>query len=197
MEILSNDPNESAYEIALIGSGLGIPAITISALGNNITEGLEVNFTSELTNGGENPSVFWFVNDSFQSNSLEFVTTSLVDGDIVKATLKSDDPLVSIDSVESNELTVSVQVVLSTDETLDSQEVKVYPNPVSTTLVIQEKDSREIKSVEIINALGQSIKYREHTNELIEIDVSDLGQGHYTIVIRSSKEIVTRKIIVR
>lgn len=81
--------------------------------------------------------------------------------------------------------------VLSTT-IFDKNDIAIYPNPVINELFFQGALAKEIESVTIINAIGQV----ENTNYKDgKVDVSHLSSGVYIAQIKTSKGIVSKKLI--
>lgn len=79
---------------------------------------------------------------------------------------------------------------------------KVYPNPTSTHIYVDNGDINRINgySVKIINLLGQTVFSQLITQKLFYIDLSTLsGKGVYTLQIidNNNKVIETKKIVVQ
>lgn len=74
---------------------------------------------------------------------------------------------------------------------LNTNSVKLYPNPVSDKLFI--KSTEQIESVTIYNINGQLIK---RTNEIINgVDVSVLSSGLYMIEIKTNNNTINQKFL--
>jgi hypothetical protein len=83
---------------------------------------------------------------------------------------------------------------LKVNDNIDSQNVRVYPNPNDKIFSIQT--STNIKSIEILDILGTNIKSLQLNTNLVEIDISENPFGVYFIKISlANGNIVTRKII--
>ncbi len=93
-----------------------------------------------------------------------------------------------------------VDNVLFTQNTLgassfDLSGFSVYPNPTQNTWNIQVENTT-IQSVEILNALGQSVKRINFNNSSVSIDASDLAAGLYFAKIQNeSNQIYTTKLV--
>lgn len=83
---------------------------------------------------------------------------------------------------------------LGLDENLLETSITVYPNPVSTILKIR---AAKIKSVELINILGKSMRiYTNNTLEnAVQINIEDLAKSMYFLKINTATSSVIRKII--
>lgn len=82
--------------------------------------------------------------------------------------------------------------VLNIDENKSNQ-IQIYPNPVSNLLTIQNPNGLEIDSITFYNTLGRKVM---ESNDVAEsIDISNLTSGVYFIHIITESGNVTKKII--
>ncbi|MBL4862537.1 MAG: T9SS type A sorting domain-containing protein [Crocinitomicaceae bacterium] len=67
----------------------------------------------------------------------------------------------------------------------DATQLSIYPNPARGLLIIEGEED-EIENVKIINVLGQDITFKtetlNHSKTQMELDISGLPRGVYTIV---------------
>lgn len=85
--------------------------------------------------------------------------------------------------------------ILSVDE-FDKTDVVIYPNPVDNMLKISSLN--KVKSVTIINSLGQIIKNIKTTNqpEEVQIDFSGINSGVYLVKVNfKNGKTITKKVI--
>jgi len=84
--------------------------------------------------------------------------------------------------------------VLSTQDYFTSN-LKVYPNPVKSTLNITSSDNAQIDSVELFSVLGKNVLT---TNTLINdaVDVSAIASGVYLLKVNSGTNSVTKRIVI-
>uniref|UniRef100_UPI00404A2C15 BspA family leucine-rich repeat surface protein n=1 Tax=Flavobacterium sp. TaxID=239 RepID=UPI00404A2C15 len=80
---------------------------------------------------------------------------------------------------------VTVSVVLSNNN-LDLQSLKFYPNPVGATLQINY--SKPIQSVEIYSLLGQLLLQSEFNASEVNVDVQNLPASMYLVKIKSENQ---------
>lgn len=94
----------------------------------------------------------------------------------------------------SNALKSVFTSTLGLDENILETSITIYPNPVSTILKIK---AAKIKSVELINILGKSM--RIYTNKTLEnavqINIEDLAKSMYFLKINTGNSSVIKKII--
>ncbi|MCF1192722.1 T9SS type A sorting domain-containing protein [Mangrovimonas sp. AS39] len=77
------------------------------------------------------------------------------------------------------------------DNTINTNEVKLYPNPVNNTLFITSTE--RIESVTIYNLSGQLIKQDSDISN--GVNVSQLSTGLYLIQIKTTEGIMTKKFL--
>ncbi len=96
--------------------------------------------------------------------------------------------------------TADIEVIVGTEELVLANTVKVFPNPFSQTTNVQLalEDSREV-SLEVTNALGQRVAYREYGqlagDTVLPFDGSNLSSGLYFIRVQLDDELVVRKVM--
>ncbi|MHB8259960.1 MAG: T9SS type A sorting domain-containing protein [Bacteroidia bacterium] len=80
----------------------------------------------------------------------------------------------------------------------NNNEVSIYPNPASqlVNLTISQFDNLKMNSVEIFNMLGESIHYQIIKSSNSQIDVADLSEGVYQLIIHNSSLITTKKVVI-
>lgn len=96
--------------------------------------------------------------------------------------------------IVTNTATTTIQA-LSRQDFEFSTYFKVYPNPVSTTLNIDAKDTIQISSINIYNTLGQLVLVVPNAQNTKSVDVSNLSSGNYFIKINSDKGTSNTKFI--
>jgi PKD repeat protein len=85
------------------------PQITISSDFTSICAGGNINFTSQILNGGSLPIYNWKIDGiSVGTNSSQFSSNSIHNGQIVSCELISNENCVSINTVQSNVITINV-----------------------------------------------------------------------------------------
>ena len=77
----------------------------------------------------------------------------------------------------------------------NSEKIKVYPNPASSFIHFELKNSSSVRSIEVYNIHGQSV-IRTNGNCNNKIDVSGLDTGVYFLVISQEKEMFCTRILV-
>jgi hypothetical protein len=88
-----------------------------------------------------------------------------------------------------------VNVILTGIELSENDNnINLYPNPVSNELTIEIKGNNEIKSIVLINSLGQEI-YKDAFINRITISTANYSSGVYLVKIGNDKSYKLRKII--
>ncbi|WP_333695363.1 T9SS type A sorting domain-containing protein [Flavobacterium sp.] len=82
---------------------------------------------------------------------------------------------------------------LSNDLFNSSNKIYLYPNPTKDFLNIESPDYFEIKSINIINQIGQTVINQNENYKTI--DVSTLSNGIYFIKINGENKIITKQFI--
>ncbi len=77
-----------------------------------------------------------------------------------------------------------LDLLLSSRSTLDSEDIKIFPNPASNMFVIQSEEWLNNAFVSIQSMTGETILLREYFPRM-EINVSDLSPGVYIISVLS------------
>ncbi len=87
---------------------------------------------------------------------------------------------------------ITVTTNLGIDE-VDAMQVNIYPNPTSRILNLQSVEG--INEVVIFNTLGQVVMRKSGNGESMQLDLANLANGNYTLLISAANgEQTTRKI---
>ena len=100
-----------------------------------------------------------------------------------------------IDAVLVPETTTSVNNLID-----GQQMVMIYPNPVSTTLIIDlvgNKDLVKETNVQITRMNGQIVASIPVKESRISHNVSNLSPGMYLVIVKQNNQVYTEKLIVR
>ncbi len=103
----------------------------------------------------------------------------------------SDDPFNPLVMIP---IILSVSQTESTLETLDKNEISLYPNPLSDVLHIESHYSGE-HSVEIFSLNGKLLFKQLMEGTTHQLDLSSFQKGVYFITFRSEDLVINRKII--
>jgi hypothetical protein len=83
-------------------------SVSISASSNPVCSGQAVTFTASPTNGGSAPSYQWTLNGTNVGTSATFTSSSLANNDIIGLTMTSNDPCVTVTTVNAQPLVITV-----------------------------------------------------------------------------------------
>lgn len=111
------------------------PAVVIAADTNNVCPGTSILFTAVQTNGGTAPAFAWKVNGiSVGNNTADYLSNTLVNGDIVTCALTSNGTCVASVTVNSNPVTVKINAAVTPSVTITSNLNNICPGiPVTFT----------------------------------------------------------------
>ena len=164
-----------------------IPQIANNPIANPLTDTLNWQKVTGIyiANGGEQYIIIGnFKNDS---NS-HFHLMGLPGGNITAAYYYIDDVFVTTDSAlaDASELTV------------ESEKIKVYPNPASTMLNIEVQNNSEQDNFCLYNDFGQLVECTRMNNNFNTVSVSNLPAGlyYYRITDENGKLIKADKVAV-
>jgi hypothetical protein len=111
-----------------------IPVVSINTPSNSICSGTTVTFTATPQNGGNTPSYQWQINSvNAGTNSATFVTSTLNNGDQVKAILTSSLSCASPASVSSNIIAITVDLLATPSITIAGNTMTVVNPDVAAT----------------------------------------------------------------
>ena len=72
------------------------------------------------------------------------------------------------------------------------EQVKIYPNPVQSTLNIEAPEN--IEEVQVMDMVGRTVMQRSAGDRQITLDLGDLHTGIYFIRVRTANEVITERI---
>jgi len=81
--------------------------------------------------------------------------------------------------------------LLSTNNYLLNNQIKIYPNPTENKLTISLLDDVNLKEVNIYNLLGKQVMHKKD----ISFEISFLEKGVYFVKISTDKGFITKKLI--
>ncbi len=87
---------------------------------------------------------------------------------------------------------LKIDYAIDVDETQNSNEVLVFPNPANSTIQIQ--GNYLIEHVEIYNLLGQKISAQQFNTRYATLDVTTLTDGFYIVKVITEKGELVKKI---
>jgi PKD repeat protein len=77
-----------------------------------------------------------------------------------------------------------------------NKKARLYPNPSNGQIYIESDDDLVLHKVRVIDAIGREVAIRTNitgTNAM-EVDIVHVVTGHYTVLIETSKGLITKKI---
>jgi hypothetical protein len=95
-----------------------------------------------------------------------------------------------IESSPSNE--VFIDWTTNIDETVEYQDINIYPNPTESQVTIEAQGLRQVR---VFNVMGQEVKVMNTNESTITIDLSMQPQGCYFIETTTEQGCSTRKIV--
>lgn len=104
------------------------------------------------------------------------------------------------DEKEDNRARVTLTHVgntASTDELESAKQLSVFPNPVSANSLLAIISSYPIKSIELLNDLGQLVKSEATNNEKnIQLGLEGIKPGSYVVLLHTANGVLRKKLIV-
>ena len=94
--------------------------------------------------------------------------------------------------------TLTVDTVLGiNDPSSDTSSISLYPNPTSNEVTVNNPQMFQIEAVSVYTINGRMIKILalESNGTEIVIDLSDLANGNYILVLRSDQGEITRQLL--
>ena len=73
-------------------------------------------------------------------------------------------------------------------------EVNIYPNPTTGIIIV---DGSYMDNIEVLNVYGQTVKIILPKNQKCKVDISNQAKGTYFIKVRTSCEIVVKKLVLK
>jgi hypothetical protein len=90
-----------------------------------------------------------------------------------------------------------VQFVTESEVVDISDEIDLYPNPVSDRFIVSISDDLRDCSFMIIDEMGQTVRKIQPLESNVEVSVTEFSSGlYYLVVLRDGKMIGTRKVLV-
>lgn len=101
-----------------------------------------------------------------------------------------------VECVRNNALKLSVKGITTGIQNIDLENgISVYPNPSSDFVSIKNNSKLAIKSIQIMNTMGQVVKTVDADNNMISISLQELAAGNYFIKINSADSYCIKSII--
>jgi len=157
------------------------------------TDNGTLQFTAIITpNDATNVIVEWSVTDGTGSATIDetgLLTATSNGTVIVKGTTKDGTNL-------SDELEIIISNQVTGINEISEEMVKVYPNPANE-LIYLELSQNSNYEVEIIDVTGKVLIYKELTEQLEQINISELNSGLYFVKVSNRSESNVTRLIKR
>jgi hypothetical protein len=180
---LSNNVLLRSFDI----SGVNISEIDFSQNINLST--LEIFRSEELTSinlkNGNNINLNWV----------------RIENNTVLECVQVDDPTAVIAGVDppydnwiiENDPIITDDCQLGVSDNILANNINIYPNPVSTTLTIDNNSKVQIKTIKIYDVLGRLVL--QEKDRFTRIDVSQLTSGLLFVQLETEQGVLTKKVI--
>lgn len=86
-------------------------------------------------------------------------------------------------------------IISNNPEIVSERAIAIYPNPTNGSVCVRLPDELKNSRINVTNLQGQVMKMRSNNASEAEIDLSDLSQGIYLLMIDSKEGRFVRKII--
>ena len=129
-------------------------------------------------------------NDNCSINTLTLTPDTYTTIGTYTAVLEGTDPTGNSDSVNVTIIIIDSSLGIEDSDFLN---LKMYPNPVSEIINVENSSIYDISSIRIYNILGKLVF--EEKQQFDRIDVSNLNSGVLFIKIESKTGVITKKII--
>ncbi len=179
-------------------------------ISNATIAGTAVSELSTLNENGDSPAVvfFDFIDDSLGVDNSYF---SIVGSSLI---LEND---TAIDTRTSYQIHVnattdigctldSVYVLIVNDDNPVGtskpiglpDDIRIYPNPASDQLFIDTKQKIEHLTISIFSITGRQVRFLEFEegSQIVEIPLSNLAAGIYTVQLGSGRELFAKRLII-
>ncbi|MCD4788642.1 MAG: PKD domain-containing protein, partial [Bacteroidales bacterium] len=184
--------NESGWSanISCIPPALA-PVADFTADTTTIFEGESVQFSDLSTN---NPTTReWFFEGGTPGTSNEqnplitYNTPGVYDVTLTVTNAYGSDTKIIDDYITVDELTGI--------NTVETTEIKIYPNPAKDILYISFTEN--LQFISILNIMGEVVYTQDVSSDLIKVNISDLKEGIYIVRIIAGKNLINKKIQVK
>lgn len=168
------------------------PTVSVSANPANVfTPGMPVTFTASAAGAGPSPQYQWYRNGQIILGGIGpvYTTTSLTGSDTITVRLTSSDPCAV------NAVAFSTPIVVPPPTAVETvagrQGVSLFPNPNrgQFTVAIAGGVAGVRAVMEVLNALGQRVYFREFITEKrdwkVPVEMRDVASGVYLLRVSS------------
>lgn len=151
-------------------------------------------------------NVYNFINDNewhfmsipftdFIPESANFNLAMVTEAFVLRSNIPNGSVAGLPNNFEVDNLYVSVNQVMGTENFTKTQQLSLFPNPTANNITLSAQG--QISRVRIVNALGQQVKeYSPQTNRFTA-DISALQNGVYVITAELDGAVISKKIMKR
>ena len=206
----NNNSQNNAYNLPLSFSG---NTITLTTTGANSHVGDDYDFYKVSLPSGYNYTVTPRVHDSYNSGNGQSYTNDVLfsynaDGswsdtydDVINGsfTLSGNNSLYfhvapyfqGFTGTYLLEIHIQRTPATSVNDVRESSDITIFPNPTDGILNIKS-DNSQIENISLFDFSGKLLSSHKQSTE---VDISDLPEGAYMIMVQTNKEIVHEKVI--
>jgi len=174
-----------------------VPDIEIDFPGDSICKDSLVAFSANLTNGGDNPIIDWYVNGGFEESTQGTLwENSFINlgPNEISAQLSSSALCISSEVVTSNILELETISCMTSSTDFQSNLVSnLYPNPASNSINLiadfKGKNSGEIQIFDSNGRLELELLDSDFSDDHVQISTLDLKNGYYIGRLTSGKNV--------
>jgi hypothetical protein len=173
-----------------------VPSVNITASpSGTVSSGSMINFTAKPTNGGSVPQYQWKRNSANILGAIgnTWGAATLSNKDVICVDMTSAYLCPNPAKVTSNCITVSIES--NGVETLNSNTIKIFPNPTNETLFIEGIEQQT--QIQLTDVLGRIVYQTKSSADggLITIPTKALVPGNYTLWLTDELHITTYKVL--
>lgn len=162
------------------------PLPVVTEILSTTADGFFFNFTAE---GVENAETYnWDFGDGITTQQVEASHYYAEEGEYtVTLTVTNDCGTVTVSTtIFVGDLGISKNEI--------SQMVKLYPNPTADEVTVEISNHAIMEEISVINNLGQVVYQFNPNASVVQIDVSALTVGIYTVVIKTETAVTSKKL---
>src|SRR5690554_2531263 len=162
------------------------PLPVVTEILSTTADGFFFNFTAE---GVENAETYnWDFGDGITTQQVEASHYYAEEGEYtVTLTVTNDCGTVTVSTtIFVGDLGISKNEI--------SQMVKLYPNPTADEVTVEISNHAIMEEISVINNLGQVVYQVNPNASVVQIDVSAMTVGIYTVVIKTETAVTSKKL---
>lgn len=176
------------------------PQISITTDSSQFCLGSLIEFTADITHGGDTPFLQWSVNGVIVSEGAPyFRTRDLENNDVISCLLISSENCVTTVEVSSNVFSVSVldNCTTAIEETVLSKQTRLFPNPARANIVIELPKKSSTGEWTIYSLTGKKVVQEVFENQtILKINTTSLTVGTYWVRLNLEEGTVIKKLVI-